>query len=149
MNPNPYAPPDPYGPPGRPPSAPSSTLNRTPFILAAVGAGLASAYWAALTLLIGLGAALGRGSLVNVFVPCVLIALYAVRGYQIYKGDGSAARRILWLHGVGGIVALMQMASGGTILFVLQGIKILIHVFGGVTAYLAWRAFAQQVVSRV
>lgn len=47
-----------------------------------------------------------------------------------------AARRILWLHGFGAVSALLQIASGGVVLFVLQGIKILIHIFGGVTAYL-------------
>jgi hypothetical protein len=135
---NPYTPPAPP-PPG--PAYPGATpVNRTPFILAAVGAGLASAYWAALTLLIGLGAALGSGSTAQIIVPCILVVLYALRGWQIFKGDANAARRILWLHGVGGVVAIMQMASGSGILVALQSVKVIIHIFGGVTAYLAQRS---------
>ena len=137
MNPNPYQPPNAQGPlpyaPGGPPP------DRTMFVLAAVGAGLASAYWAGLTLLIGLGAAYGSVSGFQAILPIVLIVLYAVRGVQIFKGDPAAARRILWLHGIGAISAVIQIGSGGGLFVVLQGIKILIHIFGGVTAYLAQR----------
>ncbi len=137
MNPNPYqAPqaPGPQGPYASPQAGPPA--DRTMFVLAAVGAGLASAYWAGLTLLIGLGAAFGSISAFQVILPVVLIVLYAVRGVQIFKGDRAAARRILWLHGFGAISAVLQIASGGTLFVVLQGIKILIHIFGGITAYL-------------
>jgi hypothetical protein len=146
MNRNPYQAPQPPqapGPPGYPPGA--AAVNRTPFVLAAVGAGLASVYWAALTLLIGLGVALGSGSVTQVIVPGILIVLYAMRGWQIFKGDPNAARRILWLHGVGGVVAIMQMMQGSGLLVALQGVKVVIHVFGGVTAYLAQRAYADAV----
>ena len=50
----------------------------------------------------------------------------------------GAARRIVWLHVVGLVFTVIQMGSG--ILFLLQVIKILIHIFGGVTAFLAQRA---------
>ena len=120
----------------------TAPLNRTPFILAGVGAMLASLYWAALTLLIGFAAASGSGSTFRVIVPCILIALYAVRGYQLFKGDPAAARRVLWLHGIGGVMAVIQIASGDAVLQVLNGIKVAIHVFGAVTAYMATRAYA-------
>jgi hypothetical protein len=142
MTPNPYDPPR-YDPAGPAPGIAAPAYNRTPFILAAVGAGLASLYWAAMTLLIGLGAALGTGSGVQVILPIVLIVLYAVRGYQLFQGDPSAARRILWLHGVGGAAALLQMLQIGGFFGALQGVKILIHIFGGVTAYLALREFTR------
>jgi hypothetical protein len=149
MNPNPYQPPQsyrapaPYPPGGAPPNVP-----RTPFVLAAVGAFLASGYWAALTLLLGLGAAVGNISLMQTILPVVLVVLYAMRGYQIFKGDPNAAKRILWLHGVGGVVAIMQIAQGHGVFVALQSIKGLIHVFGGVTAYMAQRAYAEAVVPR-
>jgi hypothetical protein len=134
MNMNPYEPPRAAG------FATAVNVNRTPFVLAAIGALLASLYWAGLTLLIGVGVAVGSASPLQVLLPCVLIALYLARGFQIWKGDVNAARRILWLHGFGGIMALVQMSSGGALLVALQSIKIVIHIFGGVTAYLAQRA---------
>jgi hypothetical protein len=76
----------------------------------------------------------------QVILPCVLIVLYAVRGVQLWKGDPAAAQRILVLHAVGGILAVVQMAGGNPLVMVLQGIKLGIHVFGGVTAHLARRA---------
>lgn len=136
-NPNPYQAPRPQAPFDYRQAGPPE--DRTMFVLAAIGAGLASVYWAALTLLIGLGAALGSVSMFQVVLPIVLIVLYAVRGFQIFKGDRNAARRILWLHGLGGIAAIMQIASGGGFFAVLQGLKIVIHLFGGITAYLAQR----------
>jgi hypothetical protein len=140
VNQNPYDAPRADGPPWQAQGAMSATTNRGPFILAAVGAWLASAYWAALTLLIGLGAAIGTTSPAQIVLPCVLIVLYAVRGLQLFKGDPNAARRILWLHGIGGLAAIVYMASGGGFIVALQGVKLLIHVFGGITAYLALRA---------
>ena len=82
-------------------------------------------------------------SATQIILPAVLIGLYAVRGFQIFKGDPAAARRVLWLHGIGGIVALVQMFSGGALLIVLQGFKVAIHGFGAVTAYLAGRALSR------
>jgi hypothetical protein len=142
---------NPYQPPGYPQSAlgTAAVVNRTPFLLAAAGAGLASAYWAMLTLLIALGVATGSVSGTQMVLPFVLIILYAARGYQLYKGDPLAAKRILWLHGVGGVVAIVQMLTGGGLLMVLQGIKVLIHIFGGITAYMAQRAYAEGRTSRV
>ncbi len=141
MNTNPYQAPTPYEPADQRRDSPTP-MNRTPFILAAVGAGLASGYWALLTLLIVFGVASGSVSGFHVVLPCVLIGLYALRGYQLFKGDPAAAKRILWLHGVGGVMALIQIFSGGTLIMVLQGIKLVIHVFGALTAYLAARAYA-------
>src|SRR5215831_11493637 len=109
MSPNPYQPPGQYAPQGAP------QVSRTPFVLAAIGAFLASGYWALLTLLIGLAAAMGSISMAQTILPIILIALYAVRGVQIWKGDVAAARRILWLHGLGAIAAVVQMTNGGGI----------------------------------
>lgn len=120
--------------------APSSPPNRTPFLLAAIGSAVASLYWAGLTALIAFGAAFGSVSAAQVILPCVLIGLYAWRAIQIFKGDPDAARRVLWLHGLGGATAILQIATGGTFMLVLQGIKLVIHIFGGVTAYQASRA---------
>ena len=144
MNPNPYESPRVYGAPPSPPSA--GTATRTPFILAAVGAWMASAYWALLTVLIGLGVAFGSGSAISVVFPCILIVLYALRGWQLIKGDASAAQRILFLHIIGCVAAFSQMASGDGIVLLLQSIKVLIHVFGGVAAYFARRAAQQRTV---
>lgn len=142
MNPNPYQPPGQQGGPGMgytPPPAQNSGI----FMLAGIGAGLASAYWAALTLLIGVGVASGSVSGAQIILPCVLIVLYAVRAVQIFRGEAAAARRVLWLHGIGGVMALLQVFSGGAMMIVLQGIKVLIHVFGAITAYLALRSVTQ------
>jgi len=121
-------------------SASSTSGNRTPFVLAAIGAGLASLYWAGLTLLLALGATFGNLSPFQIILPCVLIFLYGWRGIQIFKGDPMAAQRIILLHGLGGVSAIMQMASGDSFVMMLQAIKLGIHVFGGVTAYIASRS---------
>jgi hypothetical protein len=41
-------------------------------------------------------------------------------------------------------MAIVQMASAGPLLIVLQGIKCAIHVFGGSMAYLAVRSVSQR-----
>jgi hypothetical protein len=133
--------PNPYNPPQAAYGVAEISANRTPFLLAAAGAWLASAYWAVLTLLIALRVTAGAGSATSLVLPFILIGLYAVRGYQLYKGDRRAAARILWLHGVGAVVAVFQAMSG--MLVVMQVIKVAIHVFGGVTALLALRALAR------
>jgi hypothetical protein len=114
--------------------------NRTAFVLAGVGAILASLYWAGLTGLIGLGAATGGVSPVQMILPIFLIVLYGWRGVQLFKGDPAAARRILWLHGAGGVIALYEVVSNEGFVRVLYGIKIAVHIFGGLTALLAVRA---------
>lgn len=116
-------------------------INRTPFILAAVGAIAASGYWALLTILIFGGIAAGSAiSPAQVVLPVVLVVLYAVRGFQLFQGDVRAATRILWLHAVGGIFALIYVITGHGLFAALQALKIAIHLFGGVTAYLARRS---------
>lgn len=139
---NPYQPPNPYAQSSYAPRVQPREVTRTPFILAAIGAWLACAYWAALTLLFGISAALGSGSFFSVIFPCVLIFLYAARGLQLIKGDAAAAQRIIWLHLLGMVGAVMQMGSakGAGIVIALQAVKILIHIFGGITAFLAHRA---------
>jgi hypothetical protein len=132
MNQNPYESPGDGGYPG----AEMDPARRTKFVVAAIGSGLASLYWAALTALIGLGVAAGGVSGAQLILPCVLIGLYGVRAYQMFKGDESAAKKVLWLHGVGGAIAIFNVISGGSgFIVVLQGIKVLIHLFGGITAY--------------
>jgi len=113
--------------------------RRTAFVLAGIGAGLASLYWAGLTALLAFGVSAGTISGTQIILPCVLIGLYAVRAFQIFKGDPTAAKKVLWLHGVGGALALFQMFSGTPLLMVFQGVKVAIHLFGGITAYLATR----------
>jgi hypothetical protein len=142
MSPNPYQSPNDLREVGAP-------LNRTPFILAGIGALLASVYWGVLTLLIGFAAATGAVSAFQVILPCILIALYALRGYQLFKGDPAAAKRVLWLHGLGALMAVIQISSGDTIVKVLYGIKVAIHLFGVVTAYMATKAYAESQQSRM
>ncbi len=134
---NPYEPH--LGPTPRP-------LDRTFPILGAVGAWLASGYWAVLTLLIGIGAASGAGSGMQVIIPCVLIGLYAWRGIQLFKGDPTAAKSLLWLHGMGAVMAVFQIFSGNVIVIVLYVMKMLVHVFGAVMAYLAQRAITEHML---
>jgi hypothetical protein len=109
------------------------------FLLAGLGGFLASGYWALMTLLLGAGVASGSINPTQLLLPGILIVLYAMRGAQILKGDVAAAQRILWLHAVGGVFALIQLASSTSLVFALTLIKVLIHVFGGVTAFLARR----------
>jgi hypothetical protein len=114
-------------------------------VLAAVGAFAASAYWGLLTLLLVLATAAGGASATNVVLPVLLIGLYAWRGIQALKGDGAAVRSLLALHGIGGVLALLQLAGHtDAISLALQGLKVVIHLFGGVMAYLAHKAAQQQ-----
>src|SRR4051812_3604084 len=124
MNPNPYEPPRAHETPGYPQAGyangyPNSggdvvPVNRTMFILAAVGAWFASVYWAILTLLAVIGAAMGGGSFIQVILPCYLIAMYAIRGFQIVKGDPVAAQKIVLLHVVGAIFAVLNAAGAAS-----------------------------------
>jgi hypothetical protein len=138
MTPNPYEPPRAAGP-----TAAVATASRGPFVLAAVGAFLAGGYWALITLLLVAGVAAGSVSGAQIILPVILIALYIARGTQLLRGDPMAARRILWLHGVGGIAAIVQMQSSTGLVVTLQGIKVVIHVFGGITAFLAQRSVSR------
>ena len=144
--PNPYQSPQyQQAPYAQPPYAavPPRPMNRTPFILGGIGALATSAYWGLLTLFIGVAAASGGASAFQLVFPVILIVLYAMRGIQLFKGDPTAARRLLWLHGVGAVVGLIQLTSPDTIVVVLYAVKVGLHVFGGVMAYLALRAYNQ------
>jgi hypothetical protein len=125
------------------PYAGAPSINRTPFILAGIGALAASAYWGLLTVLLFVGVASGGVSPAQIILPCVLVGLYAVRGFQLFQGDPRAASRILWLHIVGGALAIIYVITGSGFWVALQGLKVAIHVFGGVTAYLAKRSVLQ------
>ena len=116
----------------------SAASSRTMYVLAALGAAAASLYWAAQTLLVLFGVAAGSVSGTQLILPLVLIVLYAARAINIFKGDSAAVRGVLWLHGVGGAMALLQVVNGNAV--TLQGIKVAIHIFGAVTAYLAQRS---------
>jgi hypothetical protein len=129
--------PNPYQPPGAPDQRQPGQPNRAPFVLAAVGAALASLYWAAMVVLV---LSMGASADAQTFIPVVLVGFYAYRGYQIFGGDKQAAQRILWLHGIGALMAFMQIMSGASGLAVFQGVKIAINIFGAITAYLATRA---------
>ncbi len=141
MNHNPYEPPRPPGALSNVPypQAPAPTVNRTPFVLAAIGAWSASGYWALMTLFIGFGVMTGSSSGMGLFLPLILIALYATRGVQIFKGDPAAVRRILWLHGIGALAALSQAAQSHGILAALQGLKVVINLCGLAAALWAFR----------
>jgi hypothetical protein len=122
--------------------------TRSPFVLlAAIGAGLASASWALMTVIMGL-ALLSPDSATSsptmMLGPCLLIVLYAWRGIQIYQGDAGALTRILWLHGLGAVMSVVQFVTGGPLMWLLQGIKISTHIFGLVSAFLARRALFEK-----
>lgn len=134
---NPYqAPPPPQPPPFAGPP------NRTPFIMAGVGAFAASAYWAILTLLLGFAALTNGASGAQVIMPVILIVLYAYRGVNVMRGDARSARSLLALHAIGGIFAAIQIVTGGggAIVVFLQALKVAIHIFGGITAHAANKA---------
>lgn len=139
MNVNPYEPPRP--PPANfpYPQNVAPAVNRTPFVLAAVGAWCASGYWALMALFLGLGAMNGSGSGLGLILPLVLIVLYATRGVQIFKGDPSAVRRILWLHGLGALAATSQAAQSHGIVAALQMVKVIINLGGLAAAFWAFR----------
>ena len=109
--------------------------------MASLASGITSLYWLALTGLIGLAVSGGGASPGELLVPIILIGLYAVRAVQIWKGNPTALVSALWLHGIGGLMSIVQMAKGDAIVLVLYGIKLLIHVAGGVTAFVARKAF--------
>ena len=138
MNQNPYQPPRTSGD-DRFSNGPDGSTRRA-LLLAAVGGWLAAAYWAAMTLLLGVGVATRHVSGMQVILPLFLIGLYIQRGYRVYQGDAMAAQRLMWLHGIGGAVAVLQMASAGAVLIVFYVVKVLVHVFGGFTAFRAHRA---------
>lgn len=136
MNVNPYA-----------PGNANARVNRTPLVLAAIGAWAAAGYWALLTALLVFGAAMGSVSGLHVILPVVLIGFYAYRGVQMFKGDRRAARALLWLHGLGGIIAVLNVMSASGLLVVLQGVKVVIHIFGVVTVLMARRTLDAMVAS--
>jgi hypothetical protein len=145
----PYAPGPPSPQPYSHPAQPQARVG-VPFVLAAIGAWITAIYWAAVTLIIGLGVALGSGSFMNFIMPCVLIGLYALRGFQIFKGDPRAAQRIIWLHGIGCISALSQVAAAtSTFVVGMQVIKIVINILGGVAAFYAYRSFTKAQAAHV
>ena len=132
--------PNPYNPPAYNQTPAMSGPVRSAFVMAAIGAWAAALYWAAIFALIGLGAVVGTGSMVNMILPLILIVLYALRGFQALKGDARALIRLLWLHGIGGLVAASQVASSSGIASTLQGIKVVIHIVGGVATLFAFRS---------
>jgi len=91
MSPNPYQPPSAYSVDPRNPGV-QTPGDRNLFVLAGVGALLASAYWAALTLLIGAASAVANVNPAQVILPLVLIVLYALRGFQLFKGTPPRRR---------------------------------------------------------
>lgn len=136
---------NPYQPPTQDPIAthPPGVVPRGTFVLASVGAWAAALYWAAFTLLVGLAVSAGAVSAAQLLLPCVLIGFYSVRGLQIFKGDVSAARKVTWLHVVGGAVAVFQAATTPLALLVaLNVVKAAVHVFGVATAWRVVRAAA-------
>lgn len=139
MEPNPYQPP-------RSSDQPSTQAesNRKLFLLAGIGAALAGGYWALVGAVVALGSASGAFSAGSLFPPLLAIAFYGSRAYRIFKGDAaSAVRDLVWLHAIGLIAVAIRMFSGSTLLMALQGVKIAIHIFGGVAAYLAKRSEQQ------
>jgi hypothetical protein len=146
MNFNPYEPPRPGAVSNFASPQPIPVVNRTPFVLAALGAWAASGYWALMLLLGAVGVASGAGSSTGLILPLVLIVLYASRGLQLYKGDPAAIRRIMWLHGFGAVAAIIQVLQLSGIVAVLQGLKVVINVFGICAALWAHRTLQRAAI---
>ncbi len=138
MNPNPYQ--SPFS--GDDPPAATAAASGTPFILAGIGALAASLYWGALTLFIFVAVSAKAVSGFQLVLPLLLIVFYAVRAFQLFQRQRTAAKGVLWLHGVGGAFAVLQILSGNPVAVFLQAIKLVIHVYGAITAYLAYRSSA-------
>ena len=117
----------------------TSGPSRSAFVLAAIGGWAAAAYWAALTFLIFTGVAAGAVSPVQIILPAILIALYAYRGWETFRGNPSAASGLMWLHILGAGLTIVQLVMGISFWPTVQVIKIVVHVFGAVTAFLARR----------
>jgi hypothetical protein len=125
---------------GSPITPESQDPDRTLCTLAAVGAALASTYWGALVALMLLGMFGGYAiSPLQVALPILLIVLYAMRAVRVYRGDRSAARRLAWLHLIGGVFGLIYLTNYGSVIATLYGIKVAIHVLGGIPAFLVSR----------
>lgn len=133
---------NPYEPPGGGYTpAQTTTFNRRPFVLAAIGAWLAALYWLGMTLLLGAAVASGGLGPAQLILPFVLIGLYAHRGWRLYNADPRMIRSILMLHGLGIFASIMQItAAKNEVVTIMNGVKIAIHVFGMITAFLAKRA---------
>lgn len=131
--------PNPFEPPAASPDPRHPVATRTPLLLAALGAWGAAAYWALLTALIALGAAMGAVSPTALILPIVLIGLYVLNGVRMFKGEARAVRSLLWLHGVGCLVAIIQVATSSGLFVALQAIKVVIHIFGVATVVMARR----------
>ena len=110
--------------------------NRTAVLLAVAGAFLAAAYWTVLILLMFASGAGSAMSPLQIVLPLIVIALYAMRGVQLYRGDTRMATNLMWLHVLGGLFTAYALARPGAA-YALHGVKLAIHVFGAVTAYLA------------
>jgi hypothetical protein len=114
--------------------------KRTPAVVAtAVSAGLASVYWLLVALLLGFAAKSGATSPLQVILPFVLVALYGYRGLQAWKGDGAAIRNLLFLHVIGGLMAVYQVMNSAGFAATLNIVKVAIHVLGLVSTGLALR----------
>jgi hypothetical protein len=137
MNQNPYQPPNPYGqypqgPSGQGPMG--APPNRTMFMLAGAAAMAAAAWWALVTLLLFMAG--GSSAPIQMILPIVLVVLYTLRGLRLFKYDTLAAKRIILLHVIGAVAAVINMRYGA---YTFEGIKVAINIFGAITAYLASR----------
>lgn len=131
---NPYEPPTPQ-------SQFDPHFDRRPFVIAAIGAWLAAAYWLVMTALLGLGMAAGKIGGSQIILPLVLIAMYAHRGYRLFRADAAMVRSIIVLHVLGMVAAVLQInATKNDVIFTMNAVKIGIHIFGVVGALLAKRA---------
>jgi hypothetical protein len=106
-------------------------------VMTTVGAVLAALYWGTLGVLNATGKLYGvKPDGFQMFLPFVLVVLYAMRGYKVFEGDHRSARNLMWLHGVGGVLAIVQIAMGMLPTFVigLYAAKVAIHIIGGIPA---------------
>lgn len=143
MNPDP----NPYAAPTAQPVEDARTRTRTQFLLAGVGACLAALWWGLVAVLAFFGSRTDTPPL-QVVLPVVLVGLYGFRGLQLFKGDVRAAQRLIYLHAVGAVVAILQMSSNLQLVVVFNGVKAAINVFGALTAYWARKTYIDIATNR-
>ena len=94
----------------------------------------------ALASLFGFRVASGAATVPSILMSSVLIVLFTLRGFQLWRGDRSAAKKILFLHAAD-VIGLAQIFLGGSVLVtILVSIKVALHVFGAIAAYLSMKA---------
>ena len=140
--------PNPYAPPGNDVALDARARTKTLFFFAGGAAWLAAVWWAVVAAVTLFAVSAGNITPLFLVLPLFLVVAYAVRGAQIMKGDVRAAQRILLLHAVGAVAAILQLSSRRDIVVILNGVKVAIHLLGIGSAYWARRTYVDLATRR-